>query len=368
MANPSSNRGRNWSAEQIQNARIIAQVGRAMGMSSRDILIALMTALQESGLRNLNYGDRDSLGLFQQRPSQGWGTPQQIMDPRYAARKFFERLAQIRNRNNLELWQAAQKVQISAFPRAYAKWESSARQLLSQIGNVAPDLGGFTSTPMEFGIGMEPQQPSPMGQPGTLEASPGGDSPMVSAMDKLLEERAGAGDQQGDPEALGTQAADEAIDWSQWTVQDMLMPEAQGIPGGPLDLIGEAGEGATGIRAAVINLAKRFIGVPYRWGGADPSGFDCSGLVQYVLGQMGVHVPRLAYQQANYGEQTSIANLRPGDLVFWGNSRRTQGNHIAFYLGNGMILEAPRPGLSVRIRRLGQWDKDDGAIGVRLNY
>ena len=118
------------SQEQVNNAKIIADVGKSMGMSQRDIQIAIATAMQESGLRNINYGDRDSVGLFQQRPSCGWGTVAQCTDPVYAATQFFNHLKDIENRDSMSLAQAAQSVQRSAFPDAYAKWEGMAGSLL----------------------------------------------------------------------------------------------------------------------------------------------------------------------------------------------------------------------------------------------
>jgi len=119
------------SADQLQNAATIIGVGKSMGATQRDLIIAIMTAMQESTLRNLDYGDRDSLGLFQQRPSMGWGTPEQIRTPSYAARKFFEGLLRVKDRHNMPLTLAAQAVQRSAFPYAYAKWEDMARAVVS---------------------------------------------------------------------------------------------------------------------------------------------------------------------------------------------------------------------------------------------
>jgi hypothetical protein len=124
----------NLSAEQKQNAQTIINVGRQRGASERDIQIALMTAMQESGLRNLNHGDRDSLGLFQQRPSQGWGTPAQVTDPNYAANKFYDHLLRLPNRDNMRLTEAAQAVQRSAYPEAYAKHEGVALAILQNLG------------------------------------------------------------------------------------------------------------------------------------------------------------------------------------------------------------------------------------------
>ena len=119
--------------EQRRNAAIVIATGRAMGVSDRGLQVALATALQESGLRNLHYGDRDSQGLFQQRPSQGWGTPAQVTTPSYAARKFFQALVKVRGWEAMPLTRAAQQVQHSAYPGAYAKRESLAAALLHEL-------------------------------------------------------------------------------------------------------------------------------------------------------------------------------------------------------------------------------------------
>lgn len=124
-------------AEMEQNAEIIYRVGKNLGVSDYGIVIALATAMQESSLKNIDYGDRDSVGLFQQRTSQGWGTISEIMDPVYSARAFFggptgpnagkiRGLLDIKNWSTMTLSKAAQAVQISAFPDAYQKWELSA--------------------------------------------------------------------------------------------------------------------------------------------------------------------------------------------------------------------------------------------------
>lgn len=112
---PGNYGGRNYSAEQMGYAAIIANVGAKRGMSVRDQEIAIMTAITESGLRNLRYGDRDSQGLFQQRPSQGWGTVAQVTTPKYAAGKFYSALAGVKDRGKMSPWMAAQRVQRSAF-------------------------------------------------------------------------------------------------------------------------------------------------------------------------------------------------------------------------------------------------------------
>ncbi|MET7294347.1 heavy metal transporter [Streptomyces griseoloalbus] len=122
-----------FTPEQAVNAATITAVGTARELPERAVTIALATALQESALRNIDYGDRDSLGLFQQRPSQGWGTPKEIMDPTYAAEKFYEHLEEVPGYTRLPLTVAAQKVQRSGFPQAYAKHEPDATLLAAAL-------------------------------------------------------------------------------------------------------------------------------------------------------------------------------------------------------------------------------------------
>jgi LysM repeat protein len=132
-------------AEMHANARVIAEVGRGLGVPDDGIVIALAAAAQESGLRNVRHGDLDSLGLFQQRPSQGWGTPEQVLDPAYAARVFFggpgspvvgvaPGLLDLEGWSSMTVTDAAQAVQRSAHPHHYAKWEASARRWLEELG------------------------------------------------------------------------------------------------------------------------------------------------------------------------------------------------------------------------------------------
>ncbi|WP_346621989.1 hypothetical protein [Blastococcus montanus] len=120
-------------AEQAANAATIARVGRERGLPERAVVIALATAQQESRLRNLDYGDRDSLGLFQQRPSQGWGTPEQVRDPVYAAGKFYDGLVTVPGWEAGRLTEMAQAVQRSAYPELYQQWEGMAQQLTTAL-------------------------------------------------------------------------------------------------------------------------------------------------------------------------------------------------------------------------------------------
>jgi hypothetical protein len=130
-----------FSQEQTMNAATIAAVGTGRGMPERAVTIALATALQESQLVNIQHGDLDSLGLFQQRPSQGWGTKKEILDPTYAAGVFYEHLSKVDDYRKLPLTVAAQRVQRSGYPEAYAKHEPEATLLSAALtGQAAATL------------------------------------------------------------------------------------------------------------------------------------------------------------------------------------------------------------------------------------
>lgn len=149
-------------AKQLTNAAVIAAVGRKRSIPARGWLVALATASQESHLRNLANtnvaesmalphdgvgGDHDSVGIMQQRPSQGWGTPKQLLDPAYAAGKFYDHLLAVPGWQSLPVTVAAQTVQRSAFPDAYADDAALAAQLVVKVGDAASsDLSGCAST------------------------------------------------------------------------------------------------------------------------------------------------------------------------------------------------------------------------------
>lgn len=129
--------------EQLSNVRVIIAEGKAAGVPEYGWVVAIAAAMQESRLRNLPGGDRDSVGLFQQRPSVGWGDPAQLIDPSYAARAFYggpnsptpnPGLLDIEGWQNMTVTQAAQAVQVSAYPDAYAQWEPLAREAVASEG------------------------------------------------------------------------------------------------------------------------------------------------------------------------------------------------------------------------------------------
>lgn len=126
------------SPEQLDNAATIVGVGRRLNMPDRAVTIALATAVQESGLANLQGGDRDSIGLFQQRPSQGWGSRDQLTDTNYSTTAFYRALVQVPDWSSLDVTQAAQRVQRSGYPEAYADHEPDARVLAVAFLGQAP--------------------------------------------------------------------------------------------------------------------------------------------------------------------------------------------------------------------------------------
>lgn len=345
----------NWTTEQLNNARIIQQVGQSVGASPRDIQIALMAAWQESGLRNLSYGDRDSVGLFQQR--NAWAPLATRMNARESAKMFFlggqqgqKGLLDFANRNQYSLGQAAQKVQVSAYPDAYDKWQSTSADMLKELG-VSPGVQD-TTTPTT------PESPTET-LPGLLGA-PTQVQPTALGIDAASVAPDSSGPLGlGSMSAIGVESADQQPNYA-----DMFLPQTGA--GGFDEVFPKTGV-VGGTRSRVVDFAKTLLGTPYKWGGTDPqTGLDCSGFVQLALKQVGVQLPRISAQQAAYGQRTAIGSLQPGDLVAWDNSKRNNGaDHIAIYMGNGQIIEEPRPGYSVRIRTL---DSDEGAYGVSLNY
>ncbi|MDQ3383092.1 MAG: hypothetical protein M3519_04795, partial [Actinomycetota bacterium] len=131
-----------FTPEQAANAATISMIAVDRGLPSRAATIALATAIQESKLRNINYGDADSLGLFQQRPSQGWGSQEQVLDPVFASNAFYDALDQVPDWEVGVITEVAQQVQRSAFPDAYADHEWEGRVLASVLtGQVPTGIG-----------------------------------------------------------------------------------------------------------------------------------------------------------------------------------------------------------------------------------
>lgn len=308
-------------------------------MSSRDIMTAIITAMQESSLRNLSGGDRDSAGLFQQRPSQGWGSLAEVTNPIYATKKFFTTLKGVTNRGSMQMWQAAQAVQRSGNPYAYQKWENDARRMMNANGlrGGLPYPVNTPPAPLDLQMGSNgpqtatdtPTASTPALSASTADkASPGGTGLSASTDDLLAP---------GQPVA----APDDSAALAKLAGE---FPTMQGI--------------ASGARKIILDAANRMLGTPYLWGGGSAKGptygsahgytgrgMDCSGLVLYAYAQAGIQLPHFALSQANMGKEVPVNQLQPGDLVGFG----ADVHHIGIYLGGGKIIEAPYTGSHVRI-------------------
>ncbi|MFI6948193.1 C40 family peptidase [Streptomyces sp. NPDC050422] len=298
-------------ADQVPNAKTIQATGVAMNIPARGQIVALATALQESGLRNLNYGDRDSLGLFQQRPSQGWGTANEILDPVHASTKFYEGLKKVSGWQSLSITQAAQAVQRSGLPDAYAKWEPLATALQHAIEPVLSKAGDASP------------RPSPSGSADPARTS---------------------------WETAGSCAANgEAADFG--VIPPGSVPTGYTVPANAPAKV------QTAIRWALGQLDT-----PYQWGGSctashsiDPMGrCDCSSLMQQAYKAAGVALTRTTYEQVKDGKAVSVGALRPGDLIFTVGKAKAP-EHVGMAIGQGLIVHAPHSGDVVRITTLASW-------------
>jgi cell wall-associated NlpC family hydrolase len=296
-------------AGQVPNAETIVATGLAMHIPARGQIVALATALQESGLRNLTYGDRDSLGLFQQRPSQGWGTPEQIMDPVHASTRFYQALEKVSGWESMTVAQAAQAVQQSALPDAYAKWEPLATALQQAIEPLLTTVNGAN-------VGPSPSSPASSGAP---SSGIGGCST-------------------GDGGGFGP-------------IPPGLVPAGYTIP------VDAPPQVRTAIRWALGQL-----GTAYQWGGSctdahgsDPMGrCDCSSLMQMAYKAAGVSLPRTTYEQVKVGRPVSVDALEPGDLVFTRGTAAAP-EHVGMYIGSGLIINAPHSGDVTRLAVFAEW-------------
>jgi hypothetical protein len=144
-----------FGTEQTGNAALIAAISMERKLPPRAATIALATAYQESKILNVKYGDRDSLGLFQQRPSQGWGTAKQILDPVYSTNRFFDALVKVKGYEDADITEIAQKVQRSGYPEAYRDHEGQGRVLASALTGHSP--AGLTCTLQDATAHAEPQ-------------------------------------------------------------------------------------------------------------------------------------------------------------------------------------------------------------------
>ncbi|MEV4199372.1 C40 family peptidase [Micromonospora globbae] len=293
-----------WSSEQVGNAATIVAVGQQLHVPPRGWVIAVATAMQESSLHNLGdlgpNNDHDSLGLFQQRPSQGWGTPTQILDPVYAATQFYNHLLAVPNWQDLPLTVAAQTVQRSATPTAYAKWEHDAFALVNHVG---PAMSG--ALPADFTQWLSTC--TALGGDG----HPGSDSVPLPPGFTLPPNT---------PPAIVT-----AI---RWALAQLGTPYAFG---------GDCTDAHSGSAAHQC---------------------DCSSLIQGAYRAAGISLPRTTDGQQHAGTAvTSLTDILPGDLIFIPGSDGTMSDpgHVGLYIGQGLLVQAPHAGDVVKISKVSAW-------------
>jgi cell wall-associated NlpC family hydrolase len=305
-------------AEQRRNAAVITQVAARLQlpMAQRQLAarIGVAVALRESVLRNISYGDRDSLGLFQQRGR--WGSTSERTDPTTAALMFYTGgrggqpgLLDISGWQAMTLTQAAQAVQRSAFPNAYARWADPATTLVAQ----AWPRDASTGTGLDAGLDA--------GLQGGLGSGMGGTC--------------------GGSEDLGA---------------DVSLPQGFSVP-----------EGTPQNVQVAIAWALHQLGTPYTYGGTctDPHGADpgrrcdCSSLVQQAYAKAGIALPRTTIGQRTAGRSVLTGQVQPGDLIFTAGSESTgpgDPRHVGMAIGSGLLVQAPQTGDVVKISRIsGDW-------------
>jgi cell wall-associated NlpC family hydrolase len=283
---------------QLANAQTIYAVGADLGLPLQGEIVAIATAMQESGLQDLPYGNGASLGLFQQQVGMGWGTAAQIMDPVYAARSFYLRLVQVPDWQSLPVTVAAQSVQRSAFPGAYAQWQPIATSLVTSFAGASVTAAGTSGScavlAADSGTGFG--SGSGVGIPGGFSLPAGTPAAVVAAIQFAFAQ-------------LGTSY------FYGGTCTDAHSPDVE------------------------LHC-------------------DCASLVQQAYRAGGIALPRTTFQQVYMGTPVySLSDLRPGDLLFMAGSDGTPSSpgHVGMYVGDGLVIQAPHTGEDVQLSPLSQW-------------
>lgn len=326
------------SARQADNAKAIVEVAIKLNLPQRAAEIALATALQESRLDNGAVSkEGKSFGLFQQTPSAGWGTREQVTTPSYAARSFYKRLIQVRGWTTMPLTKAAAIVQRPQrnLRGEYAKHEALAKGLVDTLWLDAKGLTDEEQSQVQTSI----EAAASLGVP--REA-------VVTDLVSGLRQKYGT---QRDPAAVRKQAEDIVR-----TIADKLCTK--------LDGLSAAAGSARAVIAVTAALAQR--GIAYSWGGGGPAGpsfgigrgantkgFDCSGLTEYAWSKAGARIGGTTYEQVNSGQKILRSQIQPGDLVFYEtDSSRPGPDHVGLAVSGAEMVNAPHTGAVVRVDRI----------------
>ncbi|MET7426647.1 C40 family peptidase [Dactylosporangium sp. NPDC005555] len=288
-----------YTPEQVASAATIVTAGATAGVPARGWVIAVAVAIQESSLRNLPDGPDDSAGLFQQRPSQGWGTREQILDPVYASTRFYTALLAVDGWQQMPLTDAGQAVQRSAYPAAYARWETDATILVDTIVNRQPWRSALTD-------GQQTALPCTGGEPDVAPA-----------------------DYQVPP---GTSAA--AATAITWALAQLGTPYAFG---------GDCTAAHSGVRARQCDCSS-LVQIAYRHAGVTIP----RTTTDQVHAGTGVALADIAP-----GDLVFI----PGS-----GGTRTRPGHVGMYLGSSLLIQAPHTGDVVKISPLSRWRGQVAAI------
>jgi len=292
--------GQPLDAEQLANAQAIVATTAQKHLPARAAVIAVATALQESSLRNLPHGDRDSLGLFQQRAT--WGPSNLRLDPAASTGLFLDALEKVPGWPALPTAVASEQVQHSAFPGAVAKWEPAASALVAKYWPPATVTAAV---------------PSAAASPATTTAT--------------------------------------ATDCPGQGSDGMSLPGTTASPAG-------YAAPSSGPQAIVARFALAQLGEPYVWGATGPDAWDCSGLTMAAWAAAGVTLPRTTFAQVLTGSPvTSATGLQPGDLIFTAGLDGTPSSpgHVGLFLGDvdgvPSLIHAPRTGRPVQIQAVSAW-------------
>jgi cell wall-associated NlpC family hydrolase len=219
----------------------------------------------------------------------------------------------------------------------YSETQNYVKNIMSHKGSASFPVGAE-------GAGSPSPSPSITGGQSSGAFAP---APTFTKEDAALQGLGALASGNYDP-TLGLQALQKA---AKATEAAQAAPPTPGTVGGltqaPIRITGKI----TKKERQAVNLIQEYLGTPYHWGGSQPGGFDCSGLLQYVWGRVGVQIPRTTYEQWKTGRPVVKSLLSPGDAVFFEASRRGPG-HVGMYIGHGKFIEAPHTGANVRISKL----------------
>ncbi|MFI6326507.1 C40 family peptidase [Nonomuraea sp. NPDC050556] len=335
-------------SEQLANAEAISEAASDLDLPKRAAVIGIATALQESFLKNSAVGDNGkAFGLFQQHPEHGWGTHAQVTNPRHAAKSFFTRLAAVKDWDTKPLTVAAQTVQRSAFPDAYAKHEKRAELIVAALDSASVNLSAkdarIVRTALETGLSLGIPRSAMVTD--VIRGIQDGDLPSTR--------------QKGDPSKLAEQIVNSA---AEKLCAELSKKISQVLDPKTLEAIGKSGRGAVALKEAL-----KMIGVPYSWGGGGPTGpsfgigrgartkgFDCSGLAEYAWAKAGIKVGGHTSTQWNAGTHIARSQLKPGDLIFFAHNPKDPStiHHVAINIDGKRYVHAPQTGSTVQV---GPW-------------